>query len=128
MRFPITIETGSDTAAYGVVVPDLPGCFSAGDTMDEAVSNAEQAIVAWIETALDQGQEIPQPSTLEAIRALPDYRDWALGLVTIDPAVLDDTIERVNITIPRRVLFRLDQRAKAEGETRSGLIAKLALC
>jgi metal-responsive CopG/Arc/MetJ family transcriptional regulator len=47
--------------------------------------------------------------------------------VTIDPAALDDRIERVNITIPRRVLYRLDQRAKAAGETRSGYIARLAL-
>ena len=127
MRYPISIEIGSDNTAYGVVVPDLPGCFSAGDTLDEAVINAEQAIIAWIETALDAGLEIPRPSTLETIRALPDYQDWAFGLVTVDPAVLDNTIERVNISIPRRVLFRLDQRAKAEGETRSGLIAKLAL-
>lgn len=127
MRYPISIEIGSESVAYGVVVPDLPGCFSAGDTLDEAVVNAEQAVIAWIETALDAGQEIPRPSTLESIRALPDYRDWAFGLVTVDPAVLDNTIERVNISIPRRVLFRLDQRAKAEGETRSGLIAKLAL-
>lgn len=127
MRYPISIEIGSDNTAYGVVVPDLPGCFSAGDTLDEAVINAEEAIIAWIETALDAGQEIPRPSTLETIRALPDYHDWAFGLVTVDPAVLDNTIERVNISIPRRVLFRLDQRAKAEGETRSGLIAKLAL-
>lgn len=127
MRYPISIEVGSDNTAYGVVVPDLPGCFSAGDTLDEAVTNAEEAIIAWIETALDAGQEVPRPSTLEAIRALPDYHDWAFGLVTVDPAVLDNTIERVNISIPRRVLFRLDQRAKAEGETRSGLIAKLAL-
>ena len=128
MHYPIAIETGSDTAAYGVVVPDLPGCFSAGDTMDEAMTNAEQAIIAWIETALDLGQDIPAPSSLDAIRALPDRHDWAFGLVAIDPAVLDNTIERVNITLPRRVLYRLDQRAKAEGETRSGLIAKLALC
>ena len=127
MRYPISIEIGSDNTAYGVVVPDLPGCFSAGDTLDEAVINAEEAIIAWIETALDAGQEIPRPSTLETIRALPDYHDWAFGLVTVDPGVLDNTIERVNISIPRRVLFRLDQRAKAEGETRSGLIAKLAL-
>ena len=37
MRYPIAIERGTETAAYGVVVPDLPGCFSAGDTLDEAI-------------------------------------------------------------------------------------------
>lgn len=36
MRYPIVIERGDETRAFGVVVPDLPGCISAGDTMDEA--------------------------------------------------------------------------------------------
>jgi metal-responsive CopG/Arc/MetJ family transcriptional regulator len=41
--------------------------------------------------------------------------------------VLDDTVDRVNITLPRRVLHRLDAAAKAHGESRSGYIAQLAL-
>ena len=45
----------------------------------------------------------------------------------MDPAQLDDTIERVNITLPRRVLVRLDAKARKAGETRSGFIAKLAM-
>ena len=53
MRYPIAIEPGDEGTAFGVVVPDLPGCFSAGDSIDEAIINAEQAIDAWIETALD---------------------------------------------------------------------------
>lgn len=127
MRYPIAIEPGNDRTAWGVVVPDLPGCFSAGDTLDEAVINAEEAITLWIETALDAGQDIPAPTLLEVLRERPDFADWTFGLVSVDPAALDDTIERVNITLPRRVLHRLDQRAKAVGESRSGYIAKLAL-
>jgi predicted RNase H-like HicB family nuclease len=127
MRYPVALGTGSDSAAFGIVVPDLPGCFSAGDTIDQAMGNVEEAIDLWIEAALDAGQEIPAPSTLDAIQARPEFAGWAFGVVTIDPAALDDRIERVNITIPRRVLYRLDQRAKAAGETRSGYIARLAL-
>jgi predicted RNase H-like HicB family nuclease len=127
MRYPVTIENGSVIAAFGIVVPDRPGCFSAGDTIDQAMDNVEEAIDLWIEAALDAGQEIPAPSTLDAIQARPEFTGWAFGVVTIDPAALDDRIERVNITIPRRVLYRLDQRAKAAGETRSGYIARLAL-
>lgn len=37
MRYPVVIELGTDTTAFGVIVPDLPGCFSAGDTLDEAM-------------------------------------------------------------------------------------------
>jgi len=127
MRYPIAIESGTDTTAFGVVVPDLPGCFSAGDTLDEAVSGAEEAAAAWIDAALDAGQAIPGPTSLDAIRGMPDYAGWAFGVITLDPALFDDTIERVNITLPRRVLKRLDALAQAAGESRSGFIAQLTL-
>lgn len=127
MRYPIAIETGTEGTAFGVVVPDLPGCFSAGDTIDEAICNAEEAIGAWIESALDQGQEIPAPSTVQHWAGSEEFSGWTFGIVTVDPAALDDRIERVNITLPRRVLHRLDERAKAAGESRSGYIARIAL-
>ncbi|HIY71984.1 MAG TPA: type II toxin-antitoxin system HicB family antitoxin [Candidatus Luteimonas excrementigallinarum] len=127
MRYPIAIEPGDEGTAFGVVVPDLPGCFSAGDSIDEAIINAEQAIDAWIETALDEQQEIPRPSTVQHWAADPGFSGWTFGIVTVDPAALDDRIERVNITLPRRVLHRLDERAKAAGESRSGYIARMAL-
>ncbi len=127
MRFPIAIEAGDEGTAFGVVVPDLPGCFSAGDSIDEAIANAEQAIDAWIEAALDEGQEIPLPSTVQRWANDPEFSGWTFGIVTVDPAALDNRIERVNITLPRRVLHRLDQRAKAAGESRSGYIARMAL-
>lgn len=57
--------------AWGVVVPDLLGCFSAGDTLEEALIQAEHAIAGWIETAIDDGQAIPQPSHIEALRSAP---------------------------------------------------------
>jgi predicted RNase H-like HicB family nuclease len=127
MRYPIAIEPRTKQTAYGVVIPDLPGCFSAGDTLEEAIAGAEEAGLAWIEAALDAGDSIPPPASLEAIRAKPEFAGWILSLVTIDPAGLDDTIARVNITLPRRVLRRLDDEARAAGETRSGYIAKLAI-
>lgn len=44
MKFLIAIEPGSEHTAYGVTVPDLPGCFSAGDTLEEALDNTREAI------------------------------------------------------------------------------------
>jgi predicted RNase H-like HicB family nuclease len=127
MRYPIAIEIGTETAAYGVVVPDLPGCFSAGDTIDDAVSAAEEAAAAWIDATLDAGGTVPAASSIEALRARPDYAGWAFGVITVDPAALDSSVERVNITLPRRVLLRLDAQARAAGESRSGYIAHLTL-
>jgi|APFre7841882590_1041340.scaffolds.fasta_scaffold78698_1 predicted RNase H-like HicB family nuclease len=128
MRYPVAIEPGTETEAFGVVVPDLPGCFSAGDTMEEAMAKTEEAIAAWIETALDLGQDIPQPSSVDALRKKhKEWKAWVWAVVKVDPAVLDDTLERVNISLPRRVLHRLDALARARGETRSGFIARMAL-
>lgn len=127
MRYPIAIEPGGETTAFGVVIPDLPGCFSAGDTLDEAFAGAEEAAAAWIDAALDAGEAIPAPSSLEALRGNPDYAGWGFGIITLDSALADDTIERVNISLPRRVLQRLDALARSAGESRSGFIAQLTL-
>jgi predicted RNase H-like HicB family nuclease len=127
MRYPIAIEPGGQSTAFGVLVPDLPGCFSAGDTLDEAFAGAEEAAAAWIDAALDAGEAIPAPSSLEVLRQNPDYAGWMFGVITLDPALFDHTIERVNIPLPRRVLLRLDAPARSAGETRSGFIAHLTL-
>ena len=127
MRYPIAIEPGTEKTAFGVVVPDLPGCFSAGDTLDEAMSGAEEAAAAWIDAALDAGEPIPTPSSLDALRQNPAYAGWTFGVISLDPALFDDTIERVNISLPRRVLLRLDALARSAGESRSGFIAQLTL-
>jgi predicted RNase H-like HicB family nuclease len=127
VRYPIAIEPRTENSAYGVVIPDLPGYFSALDTLEEAIAGAEEAGFAWIDAALDAGEAVPPPSSLEAIRARPGYSGWILSLVTIDPAALDDAVEQVNITLPRRILRRVDAEARAAGETRSGYIATLAI-
>ena len=127
MRYPVAIETGNESQAFGVIVPDLPGCFSAGDTLDEALTVAEEAAAAWIDATLDAGGAIPAASSLDTLRESRDYAGWIFGIITLDPALLDDTIERVNITLPRRVLKRLDALARAAGESRSGYIAQRTL-
>jgi predicted RNase H-like HicB family nuclease len=128
MRYPIAIEPGTRRRAWGVVVPDLPGCFSAADSgVDEAIDKAREAIAVWIEAAVDAGEAIPVPSSIDALRKSPDYEGWIWAVVDVDPAILDETVERVNITLPRRVLARLDAKARQAGATRSGFIAQLAL-
>lgn len=127
MRYPVLIEPGTDRTAFGVVVPDLPGCFSAGDTLDGALEGAREAVAAWIDEAMETGAAIPPPSTLDAIAALPGHEGWALAVVEIDDALASDRIERVNVTLPRRVLGRLDALAARSGRSRGAVIADLTL-
>jgi len=127
VRYPVAIEPGTESTAFGVVFPDLPGCFSTGDTLEEAMVAAEEAAAAWIDATLDAGGAVPAPSGLEAVRLDPAYAGWIIGVVRVAPEALDDTIERVNITLPRRVLSRLDALARQRGESRSGAIARMTL-
>ena len=127
MRYPILIEDGTETTAFGVVVPDLPGCFSAGDTLDEALDGATEAAAAWLDAALDAGEPVPSASSLETVRRMPGYEGWTVGVVDVAPSLFDDTIERVNITLPRRVLKRLDDLAEARHQSRGAFIADLTM-
>lgn len=127
MRYPIAIEIGNETTAFGVIVPDLAGCFSAGDTLDEAIDNAKEAITLHIDGLFDDNETISAPSPVSRYSSLAEYAGYIWAIVEIDPAILDDKAERVNITLPRRVLARLDAKAKEAGETRSGYIARLSI-
>ncbi len=127
LRYPIAIEAGTKNTAYGVVVPDLPGCFSAGDTLDEAITNSQEAIIAWIESTLDDGEEIPFPKDLSFHATNPEFTGWTWALVEVDARLLDNTAERVNITVPRRILARIDNYASKLGESRSGFLVSSAL-
>jgi predicted RNase H-like HicB family nuclease len=127
MRYPILIEEGTGDTAFGVVVPDLPGCFSAGDTLDEALDAAKEAVAAWVDAALDGGEPVPPPSSFEEIRQRRGYAGWTVGVIEVDPAWFDDSIERVNITLPRRVLRRLDDLAAARHQSRGAFIADLTM-
>lgn len=128
MKYPIAIEPGGDKTTWGVVVPDLPGCFSAADSgIDEAIENAKEAIELWIEAALDAGEDIPKPSSITNLQKKKEFKGYIWAIAEINPALLSDDIERVNITLPRRVLARLDAKAKSASENRSAFIAHMAI-
>lgn len=126
MRYPVVIhkEANSD---YGVTVPDLPGCFSAGETVDEALNQAAEAIECHIEGLLLDGEPIPPPAGIDAHHRSPDYADGVWALVSVDVTRLSGKTKRVNVTIPERLLAMMDDFASQRGETRSGLIAQAAM-
>jgi predicted RNase H-like HicB family nuclease len=55
---PLSAEDGGGFVA---VAPELPGCMSDGETPQEALANAYDAIACWIEAAQEMGREVPQP-------------------------------------------------------------------
>ncbi len=126
MKFPVVIHKDRDSD-YGVTVPDLPGCFSAGDTPEEAFGNAIEAIECHIEGLLMDGEPIPPTHPIDDHREKPEFADGIWALVDVDLSRLSGKARRVNITLPERILVQIDAFASKNGETRSGLLAHAAL-
>lgn len=59
-------EDGTD---YGVDFPDFPGCITAGSTLDEAIQMAEEALSLHAEVIVEDGDDLPDPSTLDEVMA-----------------------------------------------------------
>ena len=123
MRYSIALhkDTGSD---YGVSVPDLPGCFSAGSTMDEAIDMAREAILCHIEGLFQDGEKVPAALQLEDHAHNPDYTDavsWAV--VDVDISQLSGKTRRVNISVPEGILARIDEVT----DNRSKFLAEAAV-
>lgn len=109
---------------YGVSFPDLPGVISAGSTLDEARDMATEALALHIEGLIEDGEAIPEPSTLEDVMAIAENRDGVAVLIAA-PATIAKSV-RVNVTLPSDVLEQIDQYAEREGFTRSGFLAQAA--
>ena len=103
-------EPGS---AFGVIIPDVPGCFSAGDDLDEALRNAGEALSFHLE-----GEAHPPARTAEAVLADPAVADLLPGalVATVSPqadgnVALDETLAR-----------RLDEAAERHGVSRTEFV------
>lgn len=66
MKLPYKIELYPDIeeGGYAVACPELPGCLSCGETIEDAIESIEDAKRAWIEASLEEGDEIPEPSNI----------------------------------------------------------------
>ncbi|NVZ10322.1 type II toxin-antitoxin system HicB family antitoxin [Allochromatium humboldtianum] len=125
MRLALALHT-DDGVTYGVTVPDLPGCFSAGESLDQAIENAYEAIDAHVELLMDDGDAVPCPRPLAEHQSNPDFA----GAVWV---VIDAPIERyfgptekIHIRVPRRLLQRIDAYARARHLSRSAFLTQVA--
>jgi predicted RNase H-like HicB family nuclease len=125
MRYPVVLHT-DDGARWGVTVPDLPGCFSAGDSLDEALDSVVEAIDLQLESLTEEGGDVPIPRPIGEHHANPDFAGGTWALVEIDTSKYDGRTEKINITIPRRILAKVDDYTKARGLTRSGFLVQAA--
>jgi len=126
MKYPIALHKDVDSC-YGVTVPDLPGCFSAGESIDEAVMNAQEAIAGHLEILAEDGLIAPAPSTIDRHSVLPEYQGavWAFAEVDITP-FLGGT-EKATVTLPKLLIKKIDAAvAGGKAKSRSAFLADSA--
>ena len=114
-------EADSD---YGVSFPDLPGAISTGSNLDEARKMAAEALAFHLKGMAEDGEAVPEPSSLEEIMAIAENKDGVAVLIDAPEAEVKSV--RINITMPADVLDQIDRYAEREGFTRSGFLARAA--
>lgn len=116
-----------EDSAYGVVFPDVPGCFSAGDTFEEAARNSAEALRAHVEAASELGRTIPPPRSFDDLLHDPDVSAEA-RLATVIAVSLPSNDEPVDVSVPLepQLLDAVDKAAARAGVSRSAFIAEAA--
>lgn len=109
---------------YGVSFPDFPGVVTAGTDLDNARAMAEEALALHVEGLIEDGETIPEPSSLDEVMADPDNQSGVAILVALKREPKNAV--RVNVTLPEDVLKQIDSFAEARGLTRSGFLARAA--
>lgn len=109
---------------FSVSFPDLPGCVTAGTTLDEARVFAAEALALHLDGIAEDGEAIPAPSSLDAIMQDACNRD-AVAFLVPAPVLAEKTV-RVNITLSQSVLDEIDRAADLHGMTRSGFLVRAA--
>ncbi|MFW7267530.1 type II toxin-antitoxin system HicB family antitoxin [Gluconacetobacter sp. Hr-1-5] len=104
---------------FGVSFPDFPGCITAGRTLDEAQSMAQEALEGHIACMAEDGEAVPAPSSLETIMADPENRDGVAVLIAVRTP---SRAVRVNVTLEESLLSAISGVSK----NRSKFLAEAA--
>ena len=123
MRFYLGVVHKDEDSAFGVHFPDLPGCFSAADSLDDIVAQATEAVSLYFEG----NDDVITPSTLAVVRAsaATDIAEGAF-LILVPYIANTNTLARVNISLDMGMLAAIDVAASARKLTRSGFLALAA--
>ncbi|MCD5969763.1 hypothetical protein ALP94_100808 [Pseudomonas savastanoi pv. glycinea] len=128
MKFTVVLHKDADSD-YGVTVPDVPGCFSAGSSVIEALDNVQEALSLHFEGLVEDGHPLPSPKAIDVHIANPDYAGGIWAVVEFDVTPYFGKAVRFNATLPENLLMRIDDRVKNDHRyaSRSGFLAAAAL-
>lgn len=110
---------------FGVSFPDFPGCVTAGKTLEEAQRMAAEALALHIAGMVEDGEAVPEPSSLDALADDPARKNAVAVLVSIEPPA--ERRVRINITTQENQLKMIDKLAGRAGLTRSAYMVQSAI-
>ena len=112
-------------SGFGASFPDLPGCISVADSLEDLRPMIEEALGFHIEGMVEDGEAVPEPSALDDILKAEGYADVVAVMVVKAPETEGATV-RVNITLPEKTLAQIDRKAAAKGMSRSRFLVQAA--
>lgn len=115
--------------SFGVSFPDAPGCTAMGDTQQEAIDNAAEALAEWAADEIDDGRLVPSARSVDEVTRDGDViAALSSGSVlAMVPLLLDiGRLARANISIDAGLLAEIDETARSRGVTRSAFMAAAA--
>lgn len=126
MRHYVALIHKEAKSDFGISFPDFPGCISAGSTLQEAMAMGAEALAGHIETMIEAGLKIPEPTRLGKVMAKRENCD-SVAVMLPDLRIrnrpgLGNEPQRVNVMLPRRLLRRIDAASK----NRSRFLAEAA--
>ncbi len=115
--------------AYGVIFPELDGCVAMGTTVEEALTNAADALRDWVEVTEEHGERVPSPQPLEKLKRRRDVTEaLSEGAVLATVPLVRETGKpaKANLSLDSGVLAAIDEEAVRRKLTRSAFIEMLA--
>jgi len=123
MLYPVYVHEGDVEHAHSVTIPDFPGCFSAADNWDELPAMVQEAIALYCE---DEDMELPEPSSLGQLRKNQAYNGGLWMMLDINISKLNLKSVQINLSLPERLVSRIDDACANQQMTRSGFLAMAA--
>ena len=127
MKYPVVVHKDK-SSDYGVIIPDIPGCYSAGSNYNEALQNVVEAIECHLEGLLLDNEALPVASSIDDWIEKEEFKGGVFALVDIDLSQITGKVKRVNVTLPERVLTLIDLYGKTHSiKNRSAFLTDAVL-
>jgi len=125
--FMLVHDGGDGKGGLWCEFPDLPGCMTDGDDLEDLLKNAADALESWLESVRDHGEALPVPSGAEALKAKAEACEDPVLFVAPVTGYLPDVPARINVTSTAAKIDEITAFAKKTGCTRSELMVRATL-